>query len=134
MSDYALIKTSTGAILRRHFFDGSPPILRAAKDKRWILDNPPEIDSRYQRIVEVLPVPPDAAEVPYTVQERNITNHKKARRQELKEIVREKQPDYLMANDLVTLRTEAIAKRDAINNAANNLVVADVDLTSGWTY
>lgn len=68
LKTYALVRTSLGTIERRQQFDeGQQPVLAAAKDRRWLLDEPPSFNEAFQTRTETTPIPAEATGVPYVV-------------------------------------------------------------------
>jgi hypothetical protein len=81
MTTYALVHND-GHIIRRQQFPDGAPTLSDAKRLRWLPDNPPPVQP-WQARREATPVPTDATEVPYAVEDRPLADVQAERKRRL---------------------------------------------------
>ncbi len=113
--------------------DGPPPV-SSGKPMRWIPDNPPAYNSRYQRLQVTIPIPQTAAEVPYTIISKALGDFRDQRLERLREIGVDRHFDYILAGDLPLFVTEFNAHKTALQNATDVTEVEAIDIRAGWTH
>lgn len=137
MVTYALVDAA-GAILRMHDEHPAKPEDPVGKNWRWLPENIPVYDDRYQRLQADTPVAPDATEVTFTVISRSAMDLVQRRKGELRTEILSRLAGYFLRPADITvslgqLRADARAHETALNALTDPQAIVDYDLTSGWS-